>query len=117
MEENKMNNKQPERKGVDANTLPEGTQLIQIDKQLKKDIAVYLGTRPYFETDFLLKDLFSEESIESEQLWLEQGFKILIEYLGKCPRNEVKGLIEQLLSPEKVKSLVLKKKEEPESAE
>jgi hypothetical protein len=65
----------------------------KLDEKLKKDIEIYLNTRPFAEVDKFLTSMF--EIDDKDPYYLEDGIKALFKYLSTCPRKEVKELLDR----------------------
>ena len=67
----------------------------KLSPEFKKELEEYLNTRPYEETDLLLRKLF-EEVPNPEAIYTQQAIDELCNYVTSCPRKEVKDIIIKL---------------------
>lgn len=79
-------------------------------RELHDEIKEYLENRPFIETDELLETIFQKD-YESTYI-TDEGIKMLMEYLGKCPRKEAKIFIDKVKMGELEKFKLEPKKEE-----
>lgn len=101
-------NDQQEKDGINLDSIPDGASIFFVEIPMKQKIRKYLETRPYDEVAFLLENAFADDVME--RMWAEEGFKNLLDYLRKCPYNEVRPLIEDLSKVENVKHFQKKTK-------
>jgi len=73
----------------------ETVKAYKFKKELFDSIYDFLNTRPYKETEQIIRELFESGTYESIYM-SQQGLDVITQYLMSCPRKEVKDVINML---------------------
>ena len=80
--------------GPGAKPDADAKMVFKFKKELHTMITAYLNTRPFSEVNSFLEEVFEKDYVQT--YLTSEGIKNIIDYLTKCPRNEVKVIIAEI---------------------